>query len=68
MTKEERSALSKTLFYLGDALLLINKLEDMSSCQTCKIRKRCVYRPKPRRMMRFNCPLWQEEKEKGAEP
>ena len=68
MTREDRMRLREFLLYLADCMLAVNDMQEMHNCNDCAIKRKCGYVPTLGQRVRWNCPLWQGDKQKEASP
>ena len=51
--------------YILDSLRALREIQETGSCNDCMVK--CIYRPKPGQMVRYNCPFYMGQKgEKGC--
>jgi len=61
----------KDIAYVIDVLMAYRDVVNSGSCNECEKKKACKYAPKPGHLVRYNCPFFAKEGEKGhvnAEP
>ena len=48
--------------YILDCLVAYRTIVESGCCNGCSKKKKCEYAPMPGRLVRYNCPFYEEEK------
>lgn len=46
--------------YIFDCLRALRSIYETGDCNNCRT-KRCIYKPKPGQMVRYNCPFYEKD-------
>ena len=51
-----------TVAYILDTLMAYRQITEKGCCNDCDMRTKCVWKPKPGEIVRYNCPFYKAEK------